>query len=773
MSTINKVAVIGAGVMGAGIAAQIANAGVKVLLLDIVPPGSIDRNILTHSALKKLGKSQPPALMHPHNAQQIFTGNTEDHLDRIAECDWIIEAVLEDLKIKQTLFKNIEAFKKPDAVVSSNTSTLPLSLLTKGMSSTFCEHFLITHFFNPPRYMRLLEIVSSSATSNTALSLVTEFADRFLGKSVVNCHDTPGFIANRIGAFWIQLAVTEAIKQNITAEQADAILGKPAGVPKTGIFGLIDLIGLDLMPKILKSLKQYLPQNEPFQELPDTPEIICRMIQEGYIGRKGKGGFYRLNEKRQKEVISLKDGNYSLALRPRVAAAAAAKSKGLRGVITHNSQEGRYAWSVLSATLAYCATLVPEITDDIESVDRAMRLGYNWKYGPFELIDKIGAGWFSEKLAAEGRNVPQLLSNIGNSSFYRKIEGISQFRSIDGEYQSIPRPQGVLLLSDIKQQSKPILTNRSASLWNIGDGVACLEFHSKMNSINLLTLSMIANTVKKIPKLGYSALVIHNEGQNFSVGANLLMLMIVIKLRLWPVVRKILSFGQQSFNALKFAPFPVVGAPSGMALGGGCEVLLHCDAVCAHAETYVGLVEAGVGFIPGWGGCKELLGRWTVVKDGKKGPMAPAIKAFETIVTATVAKSAMEAKDYQYFRHNDKIVMNKDRLLFEAKKYALQLADGYKSPAPYEYNLAGPSGLAALKMAIDTFTKKGIASEHDAQIGGQLAQVLTGAQTDLTETLTENDLLQLEQDALIRLAKTTKTKARIEHMLKTGKPLRN
>ena len=770
--SIEKVAVIGSGVMGAGIAAQIANSQTKVVLLDIVADGAAERDQLANRAIAAMKESQPAQLMDAKFAGFITPGNLEDDLEQLADCDWIIEVVLEDLEIKKALYQKIEKFRKTGAMISSNTSTLPLSILTEGMSERFCSDFLITHFFNPPRYMRLVEVITGPKANPQAVSMVTDFIDRSLGKSVVRCHDTPGFIANRIGTYWLQLAINEAVQHQIDVESADYVLGRPVGIPKTGVFGLIDLVGLDLMPHILANLGTYLDKDDPFHALAEPPALLQTMINGGYTGRKGKGGFYRLNKERKKEVISLADGTYSLAKR-QIPAAAKAGIKNIRALFDHDSKEGRYAWKVISETLTYTASLVPEIADDIESVDRAMRLGYNWKYGPFELIDHIGVDWFVDRLQSENRPIPVQLRTLQGRSFYRRDNGELQFHSRNGVYTTIKRPEGVLLLSDIKRQTRPILHNRSASLWDIGDKIACLEFHSKMNSINLFTLAMINKVVKNIPKLGFQGLIIHNEAANFSVGANILMLLVIAKLRLWPLMNFILSLGQQTFQKLKYAPFPVVGAPSGLALGGGCEILLHCHAVEAHAESYIGLVEVGVGIVPGWGGCKELLGRMIADPKTAKGPMPATMQAFETIAMATVAKSARDARKLHFLKFDDGIVMNRERLLAAAKKRALQLAENYKARAPYTFHLAGLSGKAALQMGVNEFIRRGDATKYDAVVALALAEVLSGGETDHTEELTEKDILDLERKVIMRLVKNPQTRDRIAHMLKTGKPLRN
>ncbi|MCZ6847622.1 MAG: 3-hydroxyacyl-CoA dehydrogenase NAD-binding domain-containing protein, partial [Alphaproteobacteria bacterium] len=682
MRKIENICVIGAGVMGSGIAAQAANAGADVVLLDVVPDAA-------RSAIERMIKAEPAAFMHPTVSNRITPGCTEGDLGLIEDCDWIIEAIIEKADIKQALYRSIQPHLKADAVVSSNTSTLPLRVLTEGLDDDLRRRFLITHFFNPPRYMRLMEIVAGPDTDAAVEHRIHAFADVNMGKSVVTAKDTPGFIANRIGTFWLHAAVTEAFRQGIGVEQADAVLGRPAGIPRTGIFGLLDLVGLDLMPHVLSSFESALADDDPFHALGKAPELLARMIADGYTGRKGKGGFYRLNRRggeRVKEVIDLQTGDYAPARRPKPAAVAVSKKGGLRATLNHDSAEGRYARSVLVPTLAYAAALVPEIADDPESVDRAMRLGYNWKLGPFELIDRLGPGWLVAALEKEDRPVPPLLAAVGAGSFYRVRDGWLQHFTGAG-YEGVRRPQGVLLLEDVKRSGPPIARNMSASLWNIGDGVACLEFTSKMNSLNPFILWMIEKAVRELPGRGFKALVIHNEGSNFSVGVNIALLLYGAKLKLWPAIRWLLKRGQDAFQKLRFAPFPVVGAPSGMALGGGCEVLLHCDAIEAHAETYIGLVEAGVGIVPSWGGCKELLGRWTARKDRPGGPMPPVMKAFETIAMAQVAKSAMEARDLLFLRPGDGIVMNRDRVLAAAKARALEMAETYTPPEPYELRL--------------------------------------------------------------------------------------
>lgn len=782
---IRKVAVIGAGVMGAGIAAHVANAGLPVVLLDIVPKDApkkakgneARRNAIALGAIEKLKKTNPAALMHPANAKLITPGNTEDDLALLADCDWIIEAVIERLDIKQALYAKIAKVRHKNAVVSSNTSTIPLETLVKGLPQSFRDYFLITHFFNPPRYLRLLEVVSGPDTLPEVTDLVSDFCDVNLGKSVVPCNDTPGFIANRIGTYWMHAAITKAIAQGITVEEADALLSRPIGVPKTGVFGLVDLVGVDLIPHVLGSLLGALPKKDAFHALGPLPPLMEKMIADGMTGRKGKGGFYKLDEQKRKQAIDLKTGNYHPVKKPRLGALAASKKGGLKALVTHHSPQGRYAWTVVRDMLIYAADLIGNAKDsiapDIESVDRAMRLGFAMKYGPFELMDKLGTDWFATELKTEGLPLPKILQAARGRKLYAEQNGKLCFLDLSGVYKPVPRPLGVLLLEDVKRRSKPLARNMSASLWNIGDGVACLEFHSKMNSLDPFNLAMVGKAVKLVPAHGLKALVLYNEGANYSVGANIGMLKYLAIFRLFPLIRLVLWHGQNTYLKLKNAPFPVVGAPANMALGGGCESLLHCHAIVAHAETYMGLVEGGVGIIPGWGGCKELLGRAIEAPDRKGGPMPPVVKTFETIAMAKVSKSAAEARDLLFLRPTDDVVMNRDRLLAAAKARALAMVPGFKAPAPHTYRLPGLSGLTALKLALHDFAKKGVATPHDLVVGEGLGKVLTGNGTDPADTLTEQDILRLERDVFVPLTKTKATQARVNHMLSKGKPLRN
>ena len=769
-SAIKRVCVIGSGVMGSGIAAQVANAGVPVLLLDIPAREGDNRNAVAEAAVAKMLKTEPAPFMSKRAAKLVEIGNIEDDLGKVSECDWIVEAIIEKVEIKRDLYAKIEQHLRPETPVSSNTSSIPLAMLTEGRSDDFVKSFLITHFFNPPRYMRLIELVTGPETDPQITEKIEDFVDRTLGKSVVWAKDTPGFIANRIGTFWIQTGVNEALDRGVTVEEADAVLGKPMGVPKTGVFGLVDLVGLDLMPHLMNSLTSTLPKDDPYQAIAHSEPLIEKMIAEGYTGRKGKGGFYRMNKdggKRTLEAVDLKSGEYRTAATPSV-------PKGnLKQLIEQPGTIGDYAWAVLGNTAAYAALLVPEISDTIVGVDDAMKLGYNWKFGPFEWIDQLGADYVAARLEKDGKAVPELLRLAAGRTFYRVENGKRQYLGTDGEYHDVVRPDGVLLLADVKLAGKPLLKNSSAALWDLGDGVVCLEFTGKMNALDGEVMKLIGQAIGLVAK-EHKALVVYNEGTHFSAGANLGLALFAFNIAAFSEIEQLVQGGQFAYKALKYAPFPVVGAPAGMALGGGCEILLHCDAVQSHAELYCGLVETGVGIIPGWGGCGEMIDRWRKMPGAPNGPMPAVAKTFEIVSTATVSKSAAEAKEYGFLRPTDGVTMNRDRLLYEAKQKALSLVEGYAPPEMPEFRLPGPSGKAALMLAVEGFHNRGIATDYDTVVAESLATVLTGGDKgDPTTPQSENDMLALERSEFMKRLHDPRTVARIEHMLETGKPLRN
>ena len=766
---IERCAVLGAGLMGSGIAAHLANAGLPVLLLDM-PAKEGPRSGVAAGAIERLKKADPQPLMTPDAARLITPGNFDDDLAKIADCDWIIEVIVEDLGAKRAMYDRVDAARKPGSIVSSNTSTILLRALSSKQSPAFKADFCITHFFNPPRYMRLLELVSGPDTRPEVTAELQQLCDVRLGKGVVHCKDTPGFIANRIGTYWITCAVNEAIARGIPVEDADAA-HRPMGIPKTGVFGLVDLVGLDLMPLISKSLLATLPPADDFRRVVRDQPLLTRMIAEGNTGRKGKGGFYKLGKDRQKQALDLQTGEYRPAAKPRLDAVDAGR-RDLGALARHPSPIGEYSGAVLTQVLAYAASLVPEIADDIPAVDEAMRLGYAWKRGPFELMDMLGTDWLAGAVQAAGLPVPPLLALAKGRSFYRVDAGRLECLTPAGNYAPVQRAEGVILLADIKRAGKPVLRNGSASVWDIGDGVLCFEFTSKMNSLDEGTMGLLGKALGLAAK-SYKGMVVYNEGDNFSVGANLGVAMFAANVAAWPVIEQGVAGGQAAYKALKYAPVPVVGAPSGMALGGGCEILLHCSAVQAHSETYMGLVEVGVGLLPGWGGCKELLARWQADPKLPRGPLPAVAKAFEIISTAQVSKSAAQAQGLGFLRRTDAVTMNRDRLLGDAKARVLALADGYQPPEPSEYRLPGPGGRVALDLAVDGFAAQGKATPHDVVVSKAVARVLTGGDTDPLDTLTEDDMTALERQGFMTLVRNPASLARTEHMLATGKPLRN
>jgi 3-hydroxyacyl-CoA dehydrogenase len=790
MSEIRKVAVIGAGVMGASIAAHCANAGVDVLLLDIVKPGAENRNAIAEAAIERLRKMDPAPVMGSRAIKLIKPGNIEDDLAALKTADWIVEAVIERLDIKQDLYRKLAAVLKPGAVVSSNTSTIPLAELMGGVDPEFAQKFCITHFFNPPRYMRLLEIVGGAGPQFAPLR---HFIDHRLGKSIVDCNDTPGFIANRIGTYWIQSAMVLALELGLEVEAADAVMGKPMGFPATGVFGLMDLVGLDLAPHVNASLARLLPASDAFHTMNRDTELLTRLIAEGFTGNKGKGGFYRSSRgpdgKRQKSALDLQSARsgaleWRPAIKPELEDVKSAR-KDLKKLLTAGNKYGLYAWGVLGRVLAYAASLIPEIGEHIADVDTAMRLGYTWKFGPFELIDRLGAGWVATHLAALHVPVPPILEKLGDGKFYRHgaTGALEQF-GLDGAYHEIASPPGILRLDDIKRVSTPLAGNKSASVWDLGDGVLCFEMHAEARGVvrNMLDADVLGILEKALALTGAShkALVLYNDDPreqpqkvNFSQGANIGMVALTANIRLWGKLEAGMKDGQKLYQAMRYAPFPIIGAPVGMALGGGCEMLLHCAAVQAYAESYIGLVEAGVGLVPGWGGCATMLARWQADQQAPKGPMPAVAKVFETISTAQVSRSAAQAMEMKFLNAADGISMNRDRLLADAKAKALSMLEGYEPPEAPVLRLPGAAGRVALKMAVDGMAARGLATPHDITVSAALAEVLTGGDAEWIDPLTENDVMALERKAFMTLIKTKESQARLKSIVDTGKPLRN
>ena len=775
---IQKVAVIGSGVMGAGIAAHCANAGCEVLLLDIVPDGAEDRNSLSKTAIQKMHKSNPEMLMHKRNSKRITPGNIEDDLHLLEDFDWVIEVVIENLDVKRDLYSRLCDKIGPDTILSSNTSTLPRSKLVSELPRDISSRFLITHFFNPPRYLPLLEVVTSSEVDESVVTRFCEFADHRLGKRVTMCNDRPGFIGNRLGVYFIQRAFKATLELGLSVEQADAMLGRPIGLPKTAVFALMDLVGIDLIPHVTESLLEHLPDDDPFHKIAGTgEEIILNMIQDGYTGRKGKGGFYKLNKdggKKVKEARNLYTGEYQNANRRAAFPSAKMGKRGISSLMDCNDDGARLVTEVLLDSLSYAAHIVPDVSDDIYSIDGAMKVGYNWKAGPFEMMDSIGVESMVQRLESSGREVPRFLSLAAErGSFYGMEDGEITRLTPSGEMVIVNRPEDTLTVADLKRRGKPLKRNGSASIWDTGDGVLLVEYHTKMNAMDPMNMEMLLNAVDLAESEDYKGIVIGNDATNFCAGANLGLALFAANLAAWKDLEDFIGLGQDTYQTLKYCDVPVVAASAGLCLGGGAEVLMHCDAVQAHSESYVGLVEVGVGIIPAWGGCKELLGRLVDFGLVTNGPMGAVMKAFETIGTAQVAKSAEQARSMGFLGPNDGITMNRDRLLADAKRKVLDLSENYVPPVPRTYSLPGPTGLAGLNLALSDLALSGQATPHDVVVATSLAGILTGGNTDITVAMEEDDILAMEKEAIATLGRHPDTLDRMQHMLETGKPLRN
>lgn len=778
MTDIRTAAVIGAGTMGAGIASHLANAGVSVILLDVSSPGGDDRNAVAQACVDRIRSAEPPSLMHRDFASRITVGNVDDDLDRLGTVDWIAEAVIERLDVKQQLYRAIDAVRRPDSIVSSNTSTIPLRLLADGTPDSFQRDFCITHFFNPVRYMRLLELVVGPQTRPELVDDLTKFCDRRLGKGVVRCNDTPGFLGNRVGVFWLETAIRTAISMGLTVEEADAILGRAIGFPKTGVFALYDLIGLDLMLDVVHSLRSALPADDLFHSVSAEVPQIRQLVAAGNTGNKSGGGFYRTVPAAgnaaaaapQREAMDLGTSEYRPAAKPELSAVEATARGGLRVLLERDDLHGRFAWQVLSKTLRYAAQLVPDTTADPTAVDEAMKLGFNWTWGPLEMIDQLGTAWFAQRLDADGQPVPTLLKIADGRPLYRIESGRRECLESSGDYRIISRPPGVVRLSDVTAVSQPILQNDSASLWDVGDGVGCVEFHTKANALDPHSMELVNKAVDYVQE-NLSALVVHNDAPHFSMGVNLRFVHDAAQRAAWSEIEQMLADFQTTCLKMKYAPFPVIGAPGGMALGGGFEVLLHCDALQAHANTVCGLVESRVGLIPSGGGCKEMLSRWHRRTGDAANRKTPEEAVFEIIGPGTTAASPLEAAPLGMWRRQDAWTMNRDRVLPAAKERALNMIAGYRPPEDVTIAAAGEAGRTRLEQVLEKYDARGYLAPHDWTVARQLAWVLCG-DNDQTE-LTEDELLRREREAFMRLVQTPETMARIAYTLDQGQPLRN
>lgn len=764
-SPIKKVAVIGAGTMGAGIAGQVANAGVEVWLLDL-PSSGDSVNALAERGFKRLQNLNSPGLMSNDAGQLIHCGNTEDDFAQLADCDWIAEAVVERLDVKQALYQRIDAITGPDTIVTSNTSTIPISLLTKGMPQAFCERFAITHFFNPVRFMRLLELVRGEHTRDDVIDTLDEFCESNLGKGVVVCEDTPGFLGNRVGVFAIQCALHTAFDMNLSPAEADALFGRPMGIPKTGVFGLYDLIGIDLMADVAKSLQSILPAGDEFHQYAQPIPLMTQMVVNGQTGNKGGQGFYRDTES-GKEVLNLANGVYQPTSRLQLPLAQKAEAHGVAELLDDDSAYGRFAWQVLSSTLNYAASLIPEIGSNILPIDDAMKLGYNWIYGPFELLDQIGAHRVVERMQQEDRNVaPMLLLAAKKQGFYQIID--QQLCSLDqcGDYVAIKRPSGVLRFSELRQTLTPEYSNAKAS-WFVHDSAAIVEFHSKANALDKDSMDVIRHALEQAEKRQLRGVVLHNDAQHFSCGVNLTAFRGFFETEDYTGIDNFLNYFQQTMHAINTCPLPVIAAPAGMSIGGGFEVVLAADHVIGHANSVMGLVEASVGVVPGGGGCKEYLYRWYEVLGDIK---AAAWKAFMLVGYGWTAKSPIEAAEQAMLYPEDQYMMNRDRLLGEA----LSQLDNVKKAKPRKpLPMAGEDTYREMMDWLFEAEDQQKITSHDVAVGSELARIFTGGKIKPNTMMSEQDLFDLERESFLRLAKSSDTQARIVSMLDQGSPIRN
>jgi len=812
MKRINKVAILGAGTMGARIAAHFANAGVPSYLFDIVPPDADApaRNKIAAAGLDAARKSKPAAFMDPSLARFVTVGNFDDDLKKLAEVDWIIEAVVENLDIKRALLRKVEAIRRPGTIATTNTSGLPVGKIAEGFSDDFRWAWFGTHFFNPPRYMRLLELIPTPEADRAAIDAVAHFCDVRLGKGVVLAKDTPNFIGNRIGTFSVLNVMRLMQEMDLGIEEVDALTGQAVGWPKSATFRTIDLVGLDILGHVVGNMTSNVHDERSDLRLPD---FFTQMLQRKWLGDKTKGGFYKKakgHDGKEDERLALnwKTLEYHPRQKPKFAALDMAKTiedtgarlRTLLGLEGGGPQKGdkasQFLWSALSDLWTYSANRVPEISDSIVEIDRAMRLGFNWELGPFELWDAAGVEATVARMKKEGKpvaaNVERLLA-AGRKNWYtddpKSPSGRKYWELGTEDWEPVQVPAGVWSVTVAKKSNGVVKNNSGASLVDLGDGVGCIEFHSKMNSLGADIISLILQTLKPGgPGDAFDAFVITNDATNFSVGANLMLLLMSVQEEEWDDVDLAIRQFQGMTQAIKFSPKPVVSAPFGLCLGGGTEISLHAAARQPHAELYTGLVEVGVGLLPGGGGCKEMLLRAVdgavAARGGKVSgdalagsiEMLEAMKrAFETIATAKVATSAHEARALGFLNDGDRISMNRERVLSDAKTRVLELVRaGYEPPIPRtDIPAPGESLLATLKMGVHMMRQGDYVTDYEVKLGGKIAEVLCGGIVTPGTLVSEQYILDLEREGFKSLCGEKKTQERIQYTLKTGKTLRN
>jgi 3-hydroxyacyl-CoA dehydrogenase len=812
---IEKAVVLGAGTMGSRIAAHFANAGLPCVLLDIVPPNlpadasAGERNKIVRAGLDAAKKSKPAAFFTPALAEKIAIGNFEDDLARCAEADWIIEVVAENLEIKRKLLARVAQFRKPGAIVTTNTSGLPVHLIAEGMSEEFQQHWAGTHFFNPPRYLKLVEVIPGPKSSNEVVESLSEFCDRRLGKGVVLAKDTPNFIANRIGTFSMLNALRLMGTLGMTVEEVDACTGPAVGWPKSATFRTADIVGLDVLVHVVNNIYET-ASNDESREMYKVPALVEELVKRGWLGDKTGQGFYKkVKGEGEREILTLDVNTMEYRARQKAKFASLEMGKAmedtrerLRALVGpvlegHKGDKAQqFLWGALSEMCLYAARRVPEISDNVVDVDRAMRWGFAWELGPFEIMDAIGVKSFAGQVQKEGGALPAVIEKVlasGRKGFYESEKGTTTVFDIgSGGAKKAEEPKGVIILKSLKDAGREVERNSGASLIDLGDGVVCCEFHAKMNAIGADLIAMLHKGLKRL-ETDFEAMVIANQAVNFSVGANLMLVLVGAQEQEWDELHMAVKQFQNINLAIKYAPKPVVAAPQGLALGGGCEVSLHATKIQAAAEAYIGLVETGVGLIPGGGGTKEMLIRANEHAGGTgfSLPASPesdldlfhALKPiFEAIAMAKVGTSAEECRDLRYLRREDRVSMNCDRLVADAKETALALVRGGYKPLAASWQegaqttqikVLGEEFLAGAKLAIHMMLRGGYASEYDGHVGRKLANILAGGALSSPQMVSEQYVLDLERETFVSLCGEKKTQQRIAHTLKTGKPLRN
>ncbi|MEK4511182.1 3-hydroxyacyl-CoA dehydrogenase/enoyl-CoA hydratase family protein [Paenibacillus sp. FSL K6-2524] len=795
--SIRKAAVIGSGIMGSGIAAHLANVGIQCLLLDRVPQVLTDdevrkgytldhpvvRNRFATGAVEKLSKSTPSLLYDITFAERITPGNLEDHLSQIADVDWVIEVVVENLQIKKDLLSKVERYWKPGMIVSSNTSGISIHEMVVDCSEAFQRHFLGTHFFNPPRYMKLLEIIPGPLTDPAIVQQMRTLGEKALGKGVVLAKDTPNFIANRIGTYGLLITMQAMVEQGFTVEEVDAVTGPAMGRPKSATFRTLDIVGLDTFIHVAENV--YANVTDEMEKAAFTvPEVMSSMVVKGWLGEKSGQGFY-LKKKGVggSEILSLQLTTLDYVPQKKVTSGsleAAKLAKGARAktkaLITAGDRYSEFAWNILKQVLIYSAEKVGEIADSINEIDEAMKWGFNWELGPFETWDAIGLIKSVGRMEKEGLSVPTWVKEWiaqGNQSFYQKENGTLYYVS-EQSYKQVEQPTEIISLRSLKEQNKIVKGNEGASLIDLGDGVACLEFHSPNNAIGADILMMIQHSLEEV-RSNFEGLIIANQGRNFCVGANIMLLLMEAQDEEWDEIDSIIRMFQNTMYKVKRFDKPVVAAPHRMTLGGGVEACMPADQVIAAAETYYGLVEFGVGLIPAGGGCKELTMRASQHVGNTDADLQPYINhIFETIGMAKVSTSGHDAKRLGYLRSSDRIIANQDHLIYEAKQSVLRMSKAGYEPIPQEkIQVVGSEGKAVLQLGVLGMRESGFISDHDLLIAKKLAHILAGGDVPAGTLVSEQYMLDLEREAFLSLCGEPKTQQRMHHMLTKGKALRN